>query len=160
MARWSGSNTSSHLKAVGKPRLIGNSSWKPGLRVLLRMHPIPTDTRAVRTALWMPLRDLMARIPERSGTYRPKEKVGKEVVCFPSFTHYGDILHNWMQLLFCIVSPLSLIPACLAFCFYFHSFPRCSFPELLLCFLLWASVYHSISFLPFLSSFVSLLRQV
>ena len=65
---------------------------------------------------------------------------------------------------FCIVSPLSLVPACLAFCFYFDSFPRCSFPELLLCFLLRASVYHSISFLPsflpFLSSFVSLLRQV
>lgn len=42
------------------------------------MHPISTDTTAIRTALW----DLTAQIPEHSGTYRPKGKVGKELVCF------------------------------------------------------------------------------
>lgn len=126
LARLSGINTPSHLKAIGKPHLIGSSSWKPGLRVLLQMHPVPTDTRAIRTALWMPPETPTAQIPEHSGTYRPKEKVRTELVCFhcafpPSLTM--EIYHTIGSFIFalCLFFPDSCLPC---FLFLFPLFSR------------------------------------
>ena len=82
LARLSGINTSSHLKAIGKPRLIGSSSWKPGLRVLLQMHPVPTDTKAIGTALWMPLRDPYGPDSRAFWDLQTQGKSGTELVCF------------------------------------------------------------------------------